>query len=219
MTLAAIFDLDGTLVTFKLDIREWRRVIIEVMNRRGFETSGLDLTTPTQQILESARAQVFQGEPGRYESLRREAFSILDSLELEGVKSATAFPGVDSVLGLLKSRGFRLAVLTNSGRAAASLSLTKWGLQGFFELVLTRDEIEAMKPRPDGLVKAAKMLGVRPGQAYYIGDSLYDVIAAKEAGVKSVAVATGNYTAERLRSEGADHVISALTELPKVLGV
>jgi len=219
MAVAAIFDLDGTLVTFELDIREWRKVIIDAMNRRGFDTSGLGPTTPTQQVLDSAKAQVPPSEIERYESLRREAFSILDSLELEGAKAASVFPGADFVLRRLRSKGFRLALLTNSGRAAASLSLTKWGLDGFFEIVLTRDDIEAMKPRPEGLTKAARMLGVPPGEAYYVGDSLYDVIAAKRAGMKSVAVATGNYTADRLRSEGADYVISALTELPQVLDV
>jgi len=219
MAVAAIFDLDGTLVTFKLDIRDWRRVIIDVMNRRGFDTSGVDLTTPTQQILDGAKAQVASGGSERYESLRREAFSILDELEVEGVKSATVFPGAIEVLRLLKSKGFRLGLLTNSGRAAASLSLARWGLSDLFELVLTRDEIEAMKPRPEGLTKAVRMLEVRPDQAYYIGDSMYDVIAAERAGVKSVGVATGNYTADRLRSEGADFVISALADLPRVLGV
>jgi phosphoglycolate phosphatase-like HAD superfamily hydrolase len=44
-------------------------------------------------------------------------------------------------------------------------------------------------------------------------------MAAKAAGMKSIAVATGNYAADRLKVEGADYVISALSELPKVLGV
>jgi HAD superfamily hydrolase (TIGR01509 family) len=219
MAVAAIFDLDGTLVTFKLDIREWRKVIIEVMSKRGFDTSGVDLLTPTQQILDRAKAQVPPGETERYDSLRREAFSILDSLELEGAKSASAFPGTGEVLRLLKSRGFRLGLLTNSGRAAASLSLNRWGLLVLFELVLTRDDIDAMKPSPEGLTKAARVLGVQPDQAYYVGDSVYDVMAAKAAGMKSIAVATGNYAADRLKVEGADYVISALSELPKVLGV
>lgn len=216
MPVAAIFDLDGTLVTFKLDIREWRKVIIEVMGKRGFDTSGLGVTIPTQQILDNAKAQV-ASRPERYESLRREAFSILDSLELEGAKSASVFPGTVEVLQYLKAKGFRLCVLTNSGRAAAALSLSKWGLQGYFELVLTRDDIDAMKPRPEGLKKAVEMLGLLPGQAYYIGDSVYDVIAAKGAGVRAVAVATGNYTEERLKSEGADFVIASLSELPAVV--
>jgi len=219
MAVAAIFDLDGTLVTFKLDIREWRKVIIDVMSKRGFDTSGLDLVTPTQEILDRAKAQVPSDATERYDSLRREAFTILDSLEIEGARSASLFPGVGEVLRRLKSTGFRLGLLTNSGRAAASLSLTRWDLQGLFELVLTRDDIDAMKPRPEGLSKAARMLGVLPHQAYYVGDSVYDVMAARAAGMKSIAVATGNYTAERLKSERADYVITALTELPKVLGV
>ena len=219
MVVAAIFDLDGTLVTFNLDIREWRAVIVDAMNRRGFDTAGLSLATPTQEILDIARARAPAGDSKAYESLRKEAFSILDSLELEGAKSATVFPGAEGVLKLLRSRGFRIGMLTNSGRASASLSLSKWGLEGLFEFVLTRDDIEAMKPRPEGLATAVRMLGIRPDEACYVGDSVYDVVAAKGAGVKSVGVATGNYTAGRLRKEGADWVISTLAELPEALGV
>ena len=217
MAVAAIFDLDGTLVTFDLDIREWRRVLLDLLGWRGFDTKGLDLNTPTQEILDFAKDRAAQ-EPGRYDELRREAFMTLDSLELRGVASATLFPGTVEALWDLKSRGVRLCVLTNSGRAAANQSLTKWSLAGFFEFVLTRDDTETMKPRPEGLMKAVKMLGLSPQEAYYIGDSRYDIMAAKQAGVKAVSVATGNYTAERLRNEGADFVITTLSELPGILG-
>ena len=219
MTVAAIFDLDGTLVTFNFDIREWRRVLLDLMKRRGFDTAGVDDATPTQEILDDARGQVASRAPEEFERLRGEAFATLDRLELRGVSSATVFPDAAEVLRRLKSKGVRLCVLTNSGRAAASLSLKKSGLLGFFEFVLTRDDTETMKPRPEGLAKAVRMLGVRPDEAYYVGDSRYDIMAAKQLGAKSVGVATGNYEAERLRSEGADFVIESLSGLPGVLGV
>jgi HAD superfamily hydrolase (TIGR01549 family) len=219
MAVAAIFDLDGTLVTFNLDIREWRKVLIDVMKKRGFDTDGLDPATPTQQILDFARNQVAPGQPGRFDELRREAFSILDQLELEAMAKASVFPDVVDTLRRLVSGGVRLGVLTNSGRRAAKQSLERWGLLGFFEFVLTRDDTETMKPRPEGLAQAVKLLGVEPDNVCYVGDSPLDILAAKSAGLKVVSVATGNYTAERLRGDGADFVIASLAELPKVLEV
>ena len=218
MPVAAIFDLDGTLVTFEFDIREWRRVLIGLMRERGFSTEGVDDGTPTQQVLDFARGQVAV-DPGRFERLRSEAFLTLDSLELRGVASSSVFPGTAEVLKSLRSKGVRLCVLTNSGRAAAYQSLRKSGLLEFFEFVLTRDDTETMKPRPEGVLKAVAMLGVTPGQACYVGDSRYDIMAAKQAGAVSVGVATGTYDAERLRKEGADFVIERLADLPAVLGV
>lgn len=219
MPVAAIFDLDGTLVTFNLDIREWRKVLIDLMKKSGFDTGGLDLTTPTQQILDDAEKQSESSGGSRFTDLRREAFSILDSLELDGAASASIFPDALETLGRLKSKGVRLCVLTNSGRAAAKETLAKHHLDSFFEFVLTRDDTEKMKPWPEGLVKAVGLLGARPADTYYVGDSAYDIMAAKRAGIRAVSVTTGNYTAERLRSEGADYIIGGLAELPAIFGL
>jgi len=112
-----------------------------------------------------------------------------------------------------------LAILTNSGRKAASESIRKAGLDGFFEFVLTRDDTVTMKPSPEGLVQASTILEVPVDSVYYVGDSPYDIIAARGAGARIVSVATGSYSMERLRAEGADQVIPSLSELPRVLGV
>ena len=216
MDVAAIFDVDGTLVTFSLDLRVWRRTLLDLVKRRGFDPGGLDEGSSTQAILEAVESQAAHD---KFVRLRSEVFALLDRLELEGAASATVFPDAVEVLQRLKSRGVRLCVVTNSGKAAALQSLKKADLDRFFEFVLTRDDTEKMKPRPEGILKAIEMLNVRPADAYYIGDSRYDITAAKQAGAKVVGVATGNYTAERLRSEGADVVIGALSELPEILGV
>jgi pyrophosphatase PpaX len=179
----------------------------------------LGLTTPTQDILDSAKNQAGDANPGAYESLRKEAYSVLDSLEIESAASATVFPDAAETLTYLRSKGVRLCVVTNSGRKAASESLKKSGLGGFFEFVLTRDDIETMKPRPEGLVRAVARLGVSQGDVVYVGDSRYDIMASKQAGVKSVAVATGNYPMDRLKEMGADFVITSLSQLREVLGV
>jgi HAD superfamily hydrolase (TIGR01549 family) len=219
MAVAAIFDLDGTLVTFNLDIKEWRKVLFDVMKKRGFTTGTLTLSTPTQEILDYAKDQAGPDNPQAYQSLRSEAFSILDTLELEGAASATVFPDTTEVLRYFSTKGVRLGVLTNSGRRAASESLRKAGIGDYFEFVLTRDDTETMKPRPEGLIRAVTLLGVKPADAYYIGDSRYDVEAAKLAGVRSVAVATGNYSVASLKELEADFVITSLSQLKGVLGV
>lgn len=218
MAVAAIFDIDGTLVTFKFDVRGTRKALLDELKARSFDTGGLDLTTPTQQILDAAKAQVPE-DRGAYEELRRSVYSILDTFELESVASASVFPGTREALRYLKSRGVRIAVLTNSGRRAASETLSRAGLLDCFEFVLTRDETETMKPRPEGLAKAVSILSLPKRGVYYVGDSPYDIAAAKQAGLKVVSVATGNYSEERLRKEGADYVISSISDLHGVLGI
>jgi HAD superfamily hydrolase (TIGR01549 family) len=220
LTVAAIFDIDGTLVTFRFDVQGTRRALIGELAARGFDTSGLGLTTPTQQILDSASSQISSGKVAAdFPQLRRVVYSILDEFEWESVASTSVFPGTRKVLEYLRSKKVRLAVLTNSGRKAASEALRRANLADCFEFVLTRDDTETMKPRPEGMAKAISMLGLSSDAVYYVGDSTYDIKAAKLAGLKVVSVATGNYPAERLRDEGADYVISSVSELPRLLGV
>lgn len=219
-SVAAVFDIDGTLVTFKFDVRGTRIAIIEELSKRGFDTAGLNMTTPTQAMVDSARMQVESGKVrAEFEEVRAKLYSILDTSEMESSHTTSVFPGTRETLDYLRSKSVRLGVLTNSGRRAAAAILRSTGLQDCFEFVLCREDVAMMKPRPDGLVRAISMLGMPRDQIFYVGDSRYDIIAAKQAELRVVAVSTGNYDAAKLREEGADYVISAISELPGLLGV
>ena len=218
MAVAAIFDIDGTLVYFKFDAQGVRSALIGELGARGVDTSGLDLSTPTQDILDAAKARMSPGDEA-YEDYRRKAFDILDAFELKDIASTRPIPGIREALASLKANGVRLGVLTNSGTKAATRSLTVAGLLGFFEFVLTRNDTETMKPRPEGLLRAVSILSLPKEDVYYVGDTPYDVAAAKGAGIRSVSVTTGSYTADRLAAAGPDFVVSSLTELGGVLGI
>jgi HAD superfamily hydrolase (TIGR01549 family) len=219
MAIAAIFDLDGTLVTFRFDVQGTRKELLALLRKEHYNTEGLGLNTPTQLILDVAKSQAKPGKETEYERLRTRIYSILDSFEVESAASTSVFPGTRQALDHLKSKGVRIAVLTNSGRKAALEVLRRAGILDCFEFVLTRDETETMKPRPEGLTQAVSMLGLPREQVYYVGDSTYDIHAAKRAGLKVVSIATGNYAPERLRGEGADFVISSISELSGIFGV
>ena len=92
MEVAAIFDIDGTLVTFKFDVQGTRRLLIAELVSRGVDAGGLELHTPTQGILDAARTRM--GDGRSFEEYRAKAFSILDSFELEGASATRPFPGV-----------------------------------------------------------------------------------------------------------------------------
>ena len=218
MAVAAIFDIDGTLVSFKFDAEGVRRALIGELRGRGVDTSGLDLSTPTQNILDAAKARM-PPRDGGYEEYRRRAFDILDKFELQNIASTRPFIGDRESLSSLKAKGVRLGVLTNSGRKAATISLTVADLVDLFEFVLTRNDTVTMKPRPEGLLQAVTILSLPKEDVYYVGDTPYDIMAAKGAGVRSVSVATGNYTADRLAAAGSDFVIASVSELGGVLGI
>jgi len=218
--VAAVFDIDGTLVTFNFDVQGTRVAIIEELTNRGFDTTGLGMTTPTQTMVDTARMQVESGKVrAEFDEVRAKLFSILDASEMESSRTISVFPGTRETLDYLSSKSVRLGVLTNSGRRAAAEVLRRAGLEGCFEFVLCREDVAMMKPRPDGLVRAISILGMPRDRIFYVGDSRYDIIAAKQAGLRVVAVTTGKYNETRLKEEGADYVISSISELPGLLGV
>ncbi|MDV3277379.1 MAG: HAD family hydrolase [Nitrososphaerales archaeon] len=218
MSLGLIFDIDGTLVTFRFDVRGTRRELIAELTKDGFDTSDLTLSSPTQRIMDAARGQVVAGKVRTdYPSLKQRLYSILDRFEMESSMNASLFPGTVETLRFLRSRSAKLGVLTNSGRKSAEEVLNRYSLAEFFDFVLTREDVDEMKPSPEGIHRAVSMFSLPKESLYYVGDSLYDIIAAKEAGLKVVSVATGNYTAQKLREEGADIVIDSLPSLPRVL--
>jgi phosphoglycolate phosphatase len=218
MALGVLFDIDGTLVTFNFDIPGSRKALCNELANQGFDVSSLGPTSPTQSIIDAARRQIDDGSVGaNFGVVKKKLFSILDKFELESGKSVYPFPEAKEVLASLKRRSVKLAVLTNSGRRAATRILERSSLSRYFDFVLTRDDVEAMKPRPEGVIQAVSLFSLPKERVVYVGDSMYDIMAAKAAGLKVVSVATGNYTVERLKSEGADIVVGSLRELASVL--
>lgn len=213
-----IFDIDGTLVTFKFDVLGTRSALLTELGRMGFSTEGLAMTSPTQRIVDAVRDQIQRGEVrADFPSTRDRLYSILDRFEEESSRTAVLFPGTIETLRTLRERSVRLGILTNSGRRAAMPLIARCSLGQFFQFVLCRDDVDAMKPSPDGIHKALAVMGLPRDAVSYVGDSPYDIMAAKRANLRVISVATGNYDAQRLKSEGADLVIGSLSELPDLL--
>jgi HAD superfamily hydrolase (TIGR01549 family) len=218
LPIAVLFDIDGTLVTFEFDVEGTRKALIAELSRQGLDVSGLSLSTPTQQIVDFARRQAEAGESGTdFRLLRRRLYSILDESEVKSARNASVFPGTKKTLLYLRNRSVRLGVLTNSGRKAADEVLAKGRLLDCFDFVLTREDVDSMKPSPEGVLKAVQMFSLPKEQVYYVGDGILDIIAAKKAGLRIISVATGMYPPDRLRADGADFVVSSLRELPSLL--
>jgi phosphoglycolate phosphatase len=214
-----IFDVDGTLVSLKVDGERLRTTTSKELARLGFDVSFiLPAGMYTQDIIDAARVQVENGlVKTDFEIARTSLNKVLDELEMEWNSQAEPIEDSARVLAKLKAGSIKLATLTNSGRAPSDWLLRKHGYFDFFDFTLSRDEVVAMKPRADGMVKAIHMMGLPKEQLLYVGDSVIDVRAAKAAGLKIAAVTTGRYQEERLADEGSDYVIRSLSEILELI--
>jgi len=109
----------------------------------------------------------------------------------------SAFPGLVDELSLWRDRP--LALATSSPREETAMMLERMGFAGWFDPVITCDDVRRAKPAPDCYALAAQRLGMRPADCIVIEDSAHGIRAAQDAGARVLAVTT---TAMPERTEG-----------------
>lgn len=114
-------------------------------------------------------------------------------------------------------KDFKLALVSNIGRRGIEKALTRFGLQDSFGLVLTRNDVRLLKPAPEGIARAMAWAGAKQAETIHIGDSLSDVFAARNAGVKIGVVLGGQNKTETLLQENPDVVLEKLYMLPTTI--
>jgi pyrophosphatase PpaX len=122
--------------------------------------------------------------------------------------------GMTDVLTTLKDEGRRLGIVTAKRQETVKIAFSHLPLEHFFDIVVGSDDTERHKPDPEPLQHALGLLGVDTGDAVYIGDSPFDVRAAKAAGMHAIAVTWGGiHPRERLEAEEPDAIVDTPEEL------
>jgi pyrophosphatase PpaX len=126
--------------------------------------------------------------------------------------------GVLELLPRLKREGRRLGVVTAKRRVTVELAFGVLPLERWLDVVVTAEDTVRHKPDPAPVLLALERLGVAPGDAAFVGDSPYDVQAAKAAGVRAIAVTWGGlHDAARLAAAHPDALVDSAEELLRAL--
>ena len=127
------------------------------------------------------------------------------------------FPNVKEVLEELRQMKLHLAVATSSVSASARPFLDRHQLTGFFEVIVTGEEVERGKPAPDIYLCAAQKLGIPADACLVVEDALPGVAAAKAANMCVAAIPDTRFVNPREYEKKADCVLSSLKELPALV--
>ena len=127
------------------------------------------------------------------------------------------FPSTRAVLEELRKLNLRLAVATSSVSASARPFLDRHQLTGFFEAVVTGEQVEQGKPAPDIYLCAADKLGIPADACLVIEDALPGVAAAKAAKMCVAAIPDKRFVDPREYEKNADYVLNSLQELPELI--
>ena len=205
-----LFDLDGTVVdTGAIILASMRYATREVLGR---EYSDAELMQAVGGP--GLEAQMAAFAPDRVDELVRVYRMHNEPLHDE----IEACVGMEDVLVRLKAEGRRLGVVTAKRRATVELAFARVPVGHLFDAVVGGDETERHKPDPEPLLLAAERMGADPGETAYVGDSPFDVRAAKAAGMHAVAVTWGRiHDRERLEAEEPDAIVDGAEELLAVL--
>jgi pyrophosphatase PpaX len=131
----------------------------------------------------------------------------------------TEFPHVRAVMAELHANGVQIGIVTSKIRLTTLMGLKLTGLDSFISSIVTVEDVEKPKPDPEGIFRAIKELGGTLEQTIMVGDSHYDIEAAKNAGVGSVGVSWSWKGRAYLEEYHPDHLIDDMRELLPIIGL
>jgi HAD superfamily hydrolase (TIGR01509 family) len=202
-TPAFIFDLDGTLVdSVYQHVLAWR----EALERGGMELSvwsihrriGMSGGLLINALLRETHREITPAEADQLQRFHAEAYKKL-------VEQVRPLPGARELLGFLKKAGVPHAIATSGRIESARPALEILGADPEMP-VITRDQVRYAKPDPDLFLAAAERLGVSIHDSVVVGDSVWDLLAARRARALGVGVLSGGYGLEELERAGAYRV-------------
>jgi HAD superfamily hydrolase (TIGR01549 family) len=213
---AVIFDLDGTIVAFNLDYKTLRSEARAHLIKIGIPTSLLDINESIFDMLNKTDLFVVNaGKPtGVAEKIRREVLNIAEKHELEAAEKTSLLPGAVETLKTLRKMGLKMALCTINSRKSTERILTRFKIAEYFDATIPRDEVSQVKPSPEHCIAAVKALGVAPDKTLVVGDSVNDVLVAREIKAVAVGLPTGVSSKEQLVSKGANFIITSIIDLP-----
>ncbi|MGH8373516.1 MAG: HAD family hydrolase [Gammaproteobacteria bacterium] len=209
-TPAFLFDLDGTLVdSVYQHVLAWR----EALERAGIELSvwrihrriGMSGGLFVNALLRETGRSVSAEEALQLRKWHVEAFQRLAG-------QVRPLPGARELLSYLTEVGVRWAIATSGRIESARPALDVLGVKPEVPVV-TRDQVPHAKPDPDLFLEAAARLGVSINDSMVVGDSVWDLLAAKRARALGIGLQSGGYGRDELERAGAYRVYQDPAEL------
>ncbi|MEM2058965.1 MAG: HAD family hydrolase [Thermoproteota archaeon] len=226
MVSAVLFDLDGTILNC---VEPMSKEFIKIVQKLGLNITDdvrkrvgdnlgeilIKKSSPIAEISLLWRLGRTIGLP----FFKRILLIFLSYSRLKEIaNNSSLFDGVTEMLQALKQRGLKLAVVTTRSKKDVSAIVKKFSLEGFFDAVVTRDDVCFGKPSPEPVILALKKLNVNAMDAVVIGDMPTDIESGKQAGTRTIALMTGLFN-ESLLEASPDLTINSILEVPKILDV
>ena len=207
---AFLFDFDGTLIdSVYQHVLAWHEALlkagIELSVWRVHRRIGMSGGLMVNALSRETNRRLTQEEATQIQQWHAEAY-------LRQLEQVRPLPGARDLLGCLSRLGVRWAIATSGRMLTAGPNLTVLGM-GSDVPIITRDKVARAKPDPDVFLAAAELLNVPITSSVVVGDSVWDLLAARRAGALGVGLLSGGYGREELESAGAYRVYNDPADL------
>jgi HAD superfamily hydrolase (TIGR01509 family) len=201
ITTSFLFDLDGTLVdSVYQHVLAWK----EALDAEGIELSvwrihrkiGMSGGLFTNQLLRETGGDMSAERVNRLRQAHAQAYKQMHA-------QVRPLPGAKALLAALTDSGTPWAIATSGRMETAAVNLEALGVDPSKTVVVTRDDVKYAKPDPDLFVAAAHRLNVPIEHAVVVGDSIWDMLAARRCRALGVGLLSGGYGMEELERSGA----------------
>ena len=216
---AVIFDLDGTLAHFNLDFKALRSEVRSYLISMRVPVSVLDVNESIFEMLKKAEIFVKNSSKSTeaFEELRSRALVIAEKYEMEAAASTSLLTGAVETLKDLHKMNLKVGLCTTNSEKAANYILQRFKIDSYFKVVIPRDKVKYVKPHTEQFELALKTLGARPKATLIVGDNVVDMQSATELKAVAVGLTTGLSSTEQLMDNGANYIITSLTDLPVLI--
>jgi HAD superfamily hydrolase (TIGR01509 family) len=216
---AVIFDLDGTIVDFNIDFNAARAEVVHLLTKQSLPSSILSVNESVFVTLRKAKRRMKENGKAEQEfmKLKEKVIAVVERYESEAAQKTNLIPGILETLQTLREMKLKIALFTANGEKSTNHILRRFRLRQFFDAIITRESVLAVKPDPVHLEAALKALKVKPKEAIVIGDSVRDMECARRLEVLAVGVTTGFSSIEELARAGADYLASSSTDIPRLV--
>lgn len=211
---ALIFDLDGTLVdTVYAHIFAWQRTLAEAgMALEGWRIHrkiGMSGGLFTRAVGREIGREISPGEEAALLNRHGELF-------IQLLPERRPLPGAVELIHFLKSNEISFGIATSGRRPEINASLDVLGI-GEDIVVVERGDVARAKPEPDLFLACQQRLGVSINECYVVGDAVWDLLAARRAGMLSIGLLSGGYGEDELMKASAFRVYRDPAELHRSL--
>ena len=208
-----LFDLEGTLVDFQWCLSAAADEILQTLINAGIDPARYGESPGYAGLYNMTRDIIGDWEIKDAVLLSGQLAAIYDKYDRDALSRWTPYSDTSYVLARLSAYGYRMGVVSNCGVYAVGKVLESFNLAGYFEIILSRDDVAYLKPHPEGLELALKKLCVPAERTLFVGDSLNDILAADLVPMPSCFLSKGESI---VTGETAD---SATFQIPSLSGI